>query len=102
MPVPSNYTLAEVLEAPPADRLDAVDQILDSLSHDAKVNPKYATEAQRRWDAFERGEMDSVPADQVFKMMEEGSLCSIGTCSPTSRQANSRRKHRCFDERRSI
>lgn len=69
-------TLEAVLSLSPANRLDVIDHILDSLERESDdgVNPLCAQEAQRRWEAAERGEMKTVPPESVFQMMKDGTL----------------------------
>lgn len=63
---------AELLEAalslPPAERAELADRLLTSLDSgpDRRIDNLWAQEAEDRLDAFERGEIKSVPAEQVF------------------------------------
>lgn len=52
---------------PDSDRLLLVDYLLESLDvPDLEIERLWVAEAQSRWDAYQRGEMASVPADEVF------------------------------------
>ena len=52
---------------PDGDRLLLVDYLLESLDvPDLVVERLWVAESQSRWDAYQRGEIASVSADEVF------------------------------------
>jgi len=54
-------------ELPPFDRLEIVDQILASLDEpDQAIDAMWAKEAEDRLAAYRRGEIRSVPLDEVL------------------------------------
>jgi putative addiction module component (TIGR02574 family) len=62
---------AEVLSAArklaPAERLELVEQLLDSLDQpDSAIDALWASEAQNRLAAYERGEIGTVPLSTVM------------------------------------
>lgn len=64
---------AELLEAAlslsPADRAELADRLLTSLdaSPDRRIDKLWAQESEDRLDAFDRGEIRTVSAKQVFE-----------------------------------
>ena len=65
----SERVLREALELTPTDRAELVEQILASFDFPARkeIDAAWAREAEARIDAYERGEIDTVPAEDVFK-----------------------------------
>lgn len=61
--------LTEVLKLSPIERAELVENVLSSFDLPAKkINEElWAKEAEDRIDAYERGEMKSIPAEKVFK-----------------------------------
>lgn len=61
--------LREALGLPPIDRAELVEQILASFEFPARqdIDAAWAQESEDRIDAYERGEIDSSPANKVFK-----------------------------------
>jgi putative addiction module component (TIGR02574 family) len=59
---------AEALELPLTARAELASQLLDSLDHltEAEADQLWAEEAERRYAAYRAGEMEAVPADEVF------------------------------------
>jgi putative addiction module component (TIGR02574 family) len=63
---------AELLEAalslPPAERAELTDRLLTSLDPppDKKIDELWAQEAENRLDAFDRGDIKTVSAKDVF------------------------------------
>jgi putative addiction module component (TIGR02574 family) len=68
--------LIEALKLSPIERAELVEQILTSFSFpDRKaIDDRWAAEAEDRIEAFERGEIHSKPADEVFGRIERGEL----------------------------
>jgi putative addiction module component (TIGR02574 family) len=65
--------LREALDLPPIDRAELVEQILASFEFPARkdIDAAWAIEAEDRIDAYERGEIRSASANEVFRKMEE-------------------------------
>jgi putative addiction module component (TIGR02574 family) len=64
--------LREALDLPPIDRAELVEQILASFEFPARqdIDAAWAREVEDRVDAYERGEIASSPAGEVFKEIE--------------------------------
>ena len=64
----SAHILEEALALPPQERAELVDQILASFgtAPDQAMLKKWGEEAESRLDAIERGDLPTIPADQVF------------------------------------
>jgi len=60
--------LEEALSLPPAERAEIAERLLSSLDAPARqrVDELWADEAEERLDAFAKGEIEVVPAKQVF------------------------------------
>lgn len=59
--------MQQLAAMPDVDRLQLVDYLLESLDQpDPEVERLWAVEAQSRWDAYQRGELSSVPLNEVF------------------------------------
>ena len=52
------------LQLPMADRTRLVETLLASLSEEDEILAEWVEEAERRWDAYERGEMIAVDFDE--------------------------------------
>lgn len=65
----SQKILREALDLPPTDRAELVEQILASFEFPARqdIDAAWAQEAENRIDAYDRGEIESSPAKEVFK-----------------------------------
>ena len=68
----SQQILREALDLPPVDRAELVEQILASFEFPARreIDTAWAQEAESRVDAYERGELGSSPAHEVFKEID--------------------------------
>jgi putative addiction module component (TIGR02574 family) len=64
----SRKVLAEALELPPIERAALVEELLSSFDFPARqeVDALWASEAEDRIDAYERGELRASPAEVVF------------------------------------
>ena len=64
--------LRDVLNLPPVDRAELVEKILASFEFpaDKEIDVAWAKEAEDRIDAFERGDIGSTPAHEVFKEID--------------------------------
>ena len=60
--------LKEALSLPPEERAALVEHLLASLDASARqhIDTLWAQEAEDRLDAFERGEISTIPAQNVF------------------------------------
>jgi putative addiction module component (TIGR02574 family) len=69
----SEQVLRDALELSPTDRAELVEQILASFEFPARkdIDAAWAREAESRLDAYERGEIKSVPADEVFNEIDQ-------------------------------
>ncbi len=61
--------LTDALKLSPIERAELVENVLSSFDLPAKkINEKlWAKESEDRIDAYERGEIKSIPAEKVFK-----------------------------------
>lgn len=57
------------LALPPEDRALLADKLLESLSEQeqSEIDAAWAEEARQRLEAFDRGEMEAIPAEDVFR-----------------------------------
>ena len=68
MTAQSRKILDEALALPPIERASLVEELLSSFDFPShlEVDALWAAEVEDRVDAYERGEMHAVPADEVF------------------------------------
>jgi hypothetical protein len=67
--------LKEVLSMPPEERAELADGILASLEPgDPRIVELWATEAEDRVAAFQRGEIEAVSAESVFEEIDRERL----------------------------
>jgi putative addiction module component (TIGR02574 family) len=73
MPKQAENILADALELPPMARAELVENILSSFEFQGKntINALWAQEAEDRIDAFERGELNAIPAKDIFAEIEK-------------------------------
>ena len=64
--------LTEALELSPIERAELVEQILSSFEFESRksIDELWAKEAEDRIDAYDAGEIKSIPADEVFKKIK--------------------------------
>jgi putative addiction module component (TIGR02574 family) len=64
----SKEVLADALTLPPVERAELVEEILSSFDFPARreVDALWAREAEDRLDGYERGELKTRPAGEVF------------------------------------
>ena len=58
---------------PPIEKIELIEHLfssLDSKSERERIDKLWADEAEDRLSAYERGEMKSVPAKEVFRRLE--------------------------------
>ena len=65
--------LSKALELPPIERAELVEKLLSSfeLPTRKKIDALWAREAESRLDAFERGKIKTIPAQEVFKRIDK-------------------------------
>ena len=73
MPKHRKQILAEALKLPPTERAELVENLLSSFEFESRksIDALWAQEAEDRIDAFDRGEMTSKPARDVFADIEK-------------------------------
>ena len=73
MPKHGKQILAEALRLPPVERAELVEDLLSSFEFQSRtaIDALWAQEAEDRIDAFERGEMSTIPAKEVFAEIEK-------------------------------
>ncbi len=69
----SEQILREALDLPPIDRAELVEQILASFEFPARqdLDAAWGREAEDRLEAYDRGEIPSLPASEVFKEIDQ-------------------------------
>ncbi len=67
MSTKENTLLKEALKLPPKNRATLAEKILQSLEVNAKeeVLDAWVEEAEKRWQAFKRGEIPGIPAEEL-------------------------------------
>jgi putative addiction module component (TIGR02574 family) len=72
MSTESRRILKDALELPPVERADLVEELLSSFDFPARgeVDALWAKEAEDRIEAYDRGEVESRPASQVFERID--------------------------------
>ena len=64
----ANTILNHALELTAAERADVVEQLLFSLDRpDSKMDAIWAKEADARVEAYYKGEIETIPAQEVFE-----------------------------------
>lgn len=57
---------AAALQLAPAERAHLAERLLASLEQDDEIQAAWVEEAERRMDAFDRGEMEAVDVDEAI------------------------------------
>jgi putative addiction module component (TIGR02574 family) len=57
---------AAALQLPPSDRAHLAERLLVSLDEDDEILAAWVEEAERRADAYERGEMEAIDFDEAI------------------------------------
>jgi putative addiction module component (TIGR02574 family) len=72
MSASSEQILQQVLGLSPEDRAEIVERLLASFQTppDPRLDELWAREAEDRLDAYDRGELGAVPAEDVFAKIE--------------------------------
>jgi putative addiction module component (TIGR02574 family) len=73
MPKHGKQILTEALKLPPVERAELVENLLTSFEFQSRkrIDALWAEEAEKRIDAFEHGEMATIPAKDVFTEIEK-------------------------------
>lgn len=59
--------IQEIEKLPPAERVRLIDMVIrDTIKPDAEIERIWIKEAESRWAAFERGEVEAVPYESVM------------------------------------
>lgn len=59
--------IEQALDLPPDERARVAEQLLSSLEPElSPIDRLWAKEAEDRLDAYERGEIEAIPAEEVF------------------------------------
>lgn len=67
MAIANDEILAQLLSLPVETRAALADKLLESLDPPDEKNQRlWAEEAERRVAAYERGEIDAIPGEEVF------------------------------------
>lgn len=68
----SRRILTEAMALPPMDRAELADQLLASFEFPAReeIYAEWSTEAEDRLRAYERGDMEALPAEEVFRRIQ--------------------------------
>jgi putative addiction module component (TIGR02574 family) len=72
MTVQAKHILDEAMGLPPNERALVAEELLASLtpSSSKSIDELWAIEAERRIDAYDRGEVKGIPAKEVFKKID--------------------------------
>ncbi|HET7569228.1 MAG TPA: addiction module protein [Gammaproteobacteria bacterium] len=72
MSTEAEKVLEQALHLQPHERAVVAEGLLSSINRlDPEIDAVWAAEAEARIDAEERGEMETVPADEVFAKYEQ-------------------------------
>lgn len=65
--------LEDALKLPPVERAELIESLLSSFEFRSRktIDALWAQEAEDRIDAFERGEIPAIPAEQIFAEIEK-------------------------------
>ncbi|SJM96196.1 addiction module protein [Crenothrix polyspora] len=67
MSISTEVILHDALTLPAVERVKIIDQLLSSLDEaDTRLDTIWAEEAETRLDAFERGEIRSIPLEDIL------------------------------------
>ena len=69
----SEQILRDALALPPRERAELVEQLLATFQSppDPGLDELWAREAESRLDAYDRGELSAVPAEEVFDRIKQ-------------------------------
>jgi putative addiction module component (TIGR02574 family) len=68
--------LLDALKLSPLERAELIERLLASFSFPERkaIDERWAAEAEDRFDAYERGELGSKSAEEVFARIERGDI----------------------------
>jgi putative addiction module component (TIGR02574 family) len=72
----TDQLLFEALKLTPVERAELIEHLLESFSFPDRraIDEVWAAEAEERIDAFDRGELKSKPASNVFGRIKQGEI----------------------------
>jgi len=70
MTLPSEQLFEEALALPLKKRMELAERLLSSIDPSDQIDKLWAIEAEARIDAYENGELQAIPAEDVFKKIE--------------------------------
>ena len=72
MTAASQQVLREALELPPVERAELIEEILASFNFPSrnKIDALWASEAENRIDAYDRGDIGTASAEKVFDRID--------------------------------
>jgi len=73
MSLPTAQIFDEATKLPPLERIDLIERLFFSLDANEErvcVDKLWAKEVEDRVDAYERGEMRTISAEEVFRRLE--------------------------------
>jgi len=63
--------IQEALNLPPDERAIVAERLLSSLEQElSEIDQLWVLEAEDRLNAYERGEVDAIPAEEVYKTIK--------------------------------
>ena len=70
MTLPSEQLFEEALALPMNKRAELAERLLSSIDPSDQIDKLWAIEAEARIDAYEKGELNAIPAEDVFNKIE--------------------------------
>ena len=72
MSIQSEKILSDVLELTPEERAELIEKVIQSFESPErkKIDSLWAKEVEERIEAYERGEIKSIPSDEVYDDIE--------------------------------
>ena len=73
MTTPMQDVLQKAVDLPPIERAELVEGILSSFNFPSRsaIDAAWGQETEDRIDAYDRGEIEAVPASKVFEKIEK-------------------------------
>ena len=68
---PIEQIKAEALKLPPSERADLAEALISSLDEDAEIEQAWREEIERRLGELRAGSVSTVPADEVFRELDD-------------------------------
>ncbi|HNS56076.1 MAG TPA: addiction module protein [Smithellaceae bacterium] len=95
---------AKALELSPMERAELIESLFSSFEFPSRKekNALWAQEAENRIDAFERGNIEAIPAKNIFEEIEKQNMRKniLGVATMHLSRAPQTRKFRLKNERR--